>query len=309
MRSIHGLPAVDISPLLDRPARTQCAETVKEVRQACEDVGVLYITGHGVDEMLIGDALEEARKFFQSTLEQKMKIDIAASPVHRGYVGYKKEKTKGKEDLHEAVDFGRDIPIGHPDAAKFPLFGPNQWPLHLKTFRHSITSYYAAMQRVGLAVGRGMLYGLDAPDEFIERTEQDSVDVMRLIYYPNQEDGQGIGEHVDYGIATILAQDTAGGLEVRTNDGEWKEAPAVEGALPVVIGKMMQVTSNGVYRATVHRVQPTKQERYSAPFFHGPNYDAIVQPLQSLCTDEAPAKYVPYHYGDAVLAAFKKSYD
>lgn len=309
MNTINDISIIDVSPLLNNPDRDQCRNTVKEVRKACEETGVLYVTGQGIEEEQIREVLLQARLFFQSSLDDKQKIDISASNHYRGYVGYKQETTKGKIDLHEALDLGRDIPSNHPDTAKFPLFGPNQWPQHLQVFKKTITEYFEKMSEVGKAIGRGIFYSLGASDKFIDALQKDRVDLLRLLYYPNQEAGQGIGEHIDYGVATLIAQDATGGLEVKKADGEWTEAVPVEGALPVVIGKMIQVTSNDLYRATVHRVHATTgKERFSAPFFHGPNFDSVIQPLDMLCTDDYPAKYQPYHYGQSVLTSLKKSY-
>lgn len=308
MDTINDIPILDVSPLLDNPDRNRCRDTVEQMRKACSEVGVFYVTGHGIEEERIQEILEQSRTFFRSSLEDKMKIDIHQSNIYRGYTPYKQEKTKGKVDLHEALDFARDMASNHPDTAKFSLFGPNQWPTHLKRFKQVVTEYFDAMSHVGRAVGRGIFYSLDANDEFIDFTERDRVDVIRLLYYPDQEIGQGIGEHVDYGVVTLIAQDEAGGLEVKKADGNWAEALPVRGALPVVIGKMIQVTSNDLYQATPHRVHATGRERYSVPFFHGPNYDSIVQPLDSLCTKDSPAKYKPYHYGTSVIDAFSKSY-
>jgi len=49
--------------------------------------------------------------------------------------------------------------------------------------------------------------------------------------------------------------------------------------MTINIGDMLQVWTNGVYAAPEHRVRANKQqERYSAPFFYNPAYDAMIAP-------------------------------
>lgn len=308
METINDIPILDISPLLESPERTRCENIVRDMREACLDVGVFYVTGHGVSEEQTAEVFRESQRFFDLPADQKMKIQLKNSSHYRGYTGYKGEKTQGKIDLHEALDFARDIAPNESDAQKFPLFGPNQWPTHSQIFKHRVTEYFRVMSLVGKGIARGIFRGLGADDAFVEFQSRDTLDFMRLLYYPDQEKGQGIGEHVDYGVVTMIAQDNVGGLEVQKADGQWVEAPHVEGALPVVIGKMVQVTSNDLYKATRHRVHATGKKRYSIPFFQGPNFDTVVRPLDSLRDPDAQPKYEPYHYGESVVAAFNKSY-
>lgn len=46
------------------------------------DTGFFYLINHGIEDELIQKALEESRKFFSLTLEEKMKV---AWKEHRGY--------------------------------------------------------------------------------------------------------------------------------------------------------------------------------------------------------------------------------
>ena len=88
-----------------------------------------------------------------------------------------------------------------------------------------------------------------------------------------------VGEHTDYGLLTILAQDGAGGLQVR-GPGGWIEVPAVPGVLVCNIGDMLDRMTGGRYRSTPHRVRNASgQDRLSFPFFFDPGWDARVRPV------------------------------
>jgi isopenicillin N synthase-like dioxygenase len=91
-----------------------------------------------------------------------------------------------------------------------------------------------------------------------------------------------VGEHTDYGLLTILWQDDAGGLEVRSRSG-WVAAPPIPGSFICNIGDMLDRMTRGVYRSTPHRVLNTAgRDRLSFPFFFDPNFAARVQPIEGL---------------------------
>jgi isopenicillin N synthase-like dioxygenase len=88
-----------------------------------------------------------------------------------------------------------------------------------------------------------------------------------------------VGEHTDYGLLTILAQDTSGGLEVRGPDG-WIAAPPIPGTFVVNLGDMLERMTGGRYRSTPHRVRNTGDtDRLSLPLFLDPAWDAEVRPV------------------------------
>jgi isopenicillin N synthase-like dioxygenase len=102
--------------------------------------------------------------------------------------------------------------------------------------------------------------------------------------YPPQgrdeaEPGWGVGEHTDCGLLTILKQDDAGGLEVKSQ-GEWMAAPPIPGSFICNIGDMLDRMTAGVYRSTPHRVRNVaRRDRLSFPFFFDPGWNARAQPI------------------------------
>ena len=55
-------------------------------------------------------------------------------------------------------------------------------------------------------------------------------------------------EHTDYGFLTILKQDDSGGLQVKSKDGQWIDAPPVENTFVVNIGDMLEIWTRGYYK-------------------------------------------------------------
>jgi isopenicillin N synthase-like dioxygenase len=61
---------------------------------------------------------------------------------------------------------------------------------------------------------------------------------------------------------------------------------------------MMQVWSNGKYKAPVHRVLANHSEsRFSIPFFLNPSYTFVVEPLEDVTGGITP-KYRPILWGE-----------
>src|SRR5207247_6938094 len=99
----------------------------------------------------------------------------------------------------------------------------------------------------------------------------------------------GVGEHTDYGLLTILLQDDAGGLEVRSRS-RWIPAPPVPGSFVCNIGDMLDRMTRGLYRSTPHRVRnPAPRDRLSFPFFFDPSFFARVRPIEFAGRGSPPA--------------------
>ncbi|WVM90868.1 2OG-Fe(II) oxygenase family protein [Halopseudomonas pachastrellae] len=108
----------------------------------------------------------------------------------------------------------------------------------------------------------------------------------------DREDG-GAGAHTDYGNVTLLATDKVAGLQVLTRQGQWIDAPHVEGAFVCNIGDCLMRWSNDTYVSTPHRVRPPEQERYSIAFSPGSKPRLHRRPTRR---DPGPSAKVPADY-------------
>jgi isopenicillin N synthase-like dioxygenase len=306
-----SIPVIDIASLEspDLAARRRVAEALGA---AAREVGFLYVTGHGVPAPLSLGVREAAKRFFGQTPAQKMAAYIGRSTNHSGYVPEGEEVfDSGKIDKKESFDVNLDAPEA---AGEAPMLGANLWP-EVDGFQPAVAAYYAAVASLARRMFRGFSLALDLPEDHFEPHLTRPPSQLRLIHYPFDPpapgeqgiDQEGIGAHTDYEFFTIL-QGTAPGLEVRNGAGEWIDAPPVPGAFVVNIGDMLEVWTNGVFRATVHRVRKVAEERYSFPFFAAADYRTVVEPAARFVTAERPAQFGRMVAGEHLWAQTVKTF-
>jgi isopenicillin N synthase-like dioxygenase len=284
------VPVIDVSELV---AGTEGRWSgAAQLGQACRESGFFYVVGHGVDEGLQERLRALSREFFAQDLETKLRIRMAlGGRAWRGYFRVGDELTSGKPDQKEGLYFGTELAPDHPLVQEgTPLHGPNLFPDAPAGFRETVLDYMAALTRLGHRLMAGLALSLDLEESyFADRCTGDPLTLFRIFNYPPPPDPAlwGVGEHTDYGLLTILLQDDAGGLEVKSRSG-WVSAPPVPGSFVCNIGDMLDRMTKGVFRSTPHRVRnPAPRDRLSFPFFFDPNFFAQVQPI------DLPAVHAP----------------
>jgi isopenicillin N synthase-like dioxygenase len=314
---------VDIDPLLSGGDAQPVAE---EIGRACRESGFFYIVGHGVASDLQQRLERLSREFFAQPLDAKMQIRMElGGAAWRGYFPVGQELTSGKPDLKEGIYFGAELPDDHPLVrAGTPLHGRNLFPANMPELREVVLAHIVAMTGLGhtLMSGIALSLGLEG-SYFRDRYTADPLVLFRIFNYPPEttsgdaEPGWGVGEHTDYGLLTILKQDDAGGLEVKSQ-GRWIAAPPIPDSFVCNIGDMLERMTGGLYRSTPHRVRNiARRDRLSFPFFFDPNWAARVGPIvvpesQRVVRDrEERWDHASVHdfggtYGDYVLAKVSK---
>ncbi|MFC8934434.1 isopenicillin N synthase family dioxygenase [Rhodococcus sp. NPDC057135] len=280
--SITSLPVLDLS-LAQNPATAEQFRT--QLREATHEVGFFYLVGHGIPDDLQRRLLDVAREFFALPTAEKLAIENVRSPHFRGYTRLGGELTEGKQDWREQIDIGAEQPAAERTDASPPweiLQGPNQWPDALPELRDVITEWNDTLTSIALSLLRewAVALGQDA-NIFDDAFAHDPSILIKVVRYPGRPEGagsQGVGGHKDAGVLTLLyVEPGKGGLQVE-HDGDWIDAPPIDGALVVNIGELLEVATGGYLKATVHRVISPEGdgERISVPFFFNPNYAAQI---------------------------------
>ena len=282
------LHTIDIAPLFERGAITARRAVAKSIEAACRTTGFFYVTGHGIPDDAFAELDTASRRFFALPESDKAEIAMAKGGIAwRGWFPVGAELTSGQSDLKEGLYLGTELPADDPRVrAGLPFHGPNLWPRQVPELRTAVLRYMALTLRAANALIEGVALSLDLePDYFAQHYTADPTILFRIFRYPASSDVEraaaswGVGEHTDYGLLTLLAQDRYGGLQVRT-DGGWIDAPPLQGALVCNIGDMLDRLTGGWYRSTPHRVLNTSGvDRLSFPLFFDPNLSAAVRPL------------------------------
>lgn len=311
-----SLPVIDLEAM-----KAGDADQIARLGEACRANGFFYIANHGA-ETLLHVLAEESRRFFALPEADKATIAMAnGGPAWRGWFPTGGELTSGRPDLKEGLYLGEELgPDDRRVAAGWPMHGANQWPSAQPSLKPAVLAYTAAVARAAAATLEGVALSLGLPRAYFhDRYTAAPTILFRIFHYPARPpaDGRdypfGVGEHTDYGLLTLLAQDNNGGLQVKGRDGVWFDAPPIPGTLVCNIGDMLDRLTRGRYRSAPHRVINTSgNDRLSWPLFFDPAFDAVVEPLPAQGAlkearwDQADLEAITGPYGDYLLGKVGK---
>jgi len=291
---IEQVPVIDIGEITADVTSIAARNATEQIAAACREWGFFQIVNHGVADSLIAGTWAQTRRFFAQSADMKDAI-MRTRENPWGY--YNNELTKNQRDKKEVFDYTTD--------GIDPIYAAeNRWPGIGDEFRDTLCDYRDACTRLGLTLLEAFCVGLDLPpDYFRDAFERHHTGFIRLNYYPVKDPLQasgisdlptadlGVHHHSDAGALTILIQDDVGGLQVFKDD-YWHNVAPLPGAFVINTGDMMQVWSNDIYQAAIHRVLAMDAvDRYSIPFFFNPSESTSVSPLASVVSEERPARY------------------
>ncbi|KAG5803677.1 hypothetical protein H9Q74_002918 [Fusarium xylarioides] len=271
------MPSQDFTqiPIIDISSPTP--QTLSSLRTALTDIGFLYISNHSVPTSTITSLINILPDLFALSPEAKQEIALENSPHFLGYSTAGTETTAGKTDLREQVELATELEIAPDDAPLYDgLRGPNQWPTALPELKGVVTRYIKELTLLGERFLRLVARALDLPDDIFFSYLSDQ-HRLKLVHYPaSTTSSQGVGPHKDSsGWWTFLLQASpqVNGLQVLNKSGSWIDVPAIPDTFVVNIGQAFEVVTNGVCKATTHRVLSSPEERFSVPFFQGVRRD------------------------------------
>jgi isopenicillin N synthase-like dioxygenase len=288
---MDGVPVIDVSKLED-PA------TLSAIDRACRGWGFFQVVHHGVGADVRTTLLREMRAFFALPLAAKRRVERSAD---NPWGFYDRELTKNTRDWKEVFDRGSE---GDPR--------PTPWPPEQAGLRAALDGYAASCERLAFRLLAAISSNLEMPPGALARGFQPRhTSFLRLNHYPEcpapaHPEGVstpvhghlGVNHHTDAGALTLLLQDDQPGLEVH-REGEWHIVEPQRDALVVNIGDIVQVWSNDLYRAALHRVVASSDRpRFSTPFFLNPAYETRYAPLPTTVDALRPARYRPIEWGE-----------
>jgi isopenicillin N synthase-like dioxygenase len=313
------IPVIDLGPCfagepgaLDRAAA--------ELRHALTEIGFYFIVNHGIPRALVQEAFRQAASFHGLPIDEKMKIRIDKHNV--GYLPMKGDTLRTsvvqavtKPNLNEALFVARDLPTDHPDVVADRRFrSANQWPESLPSFRDHVMAYCDALEHLVQKLVRLYARALDLPAEYFDAPFTDLQYKLRMTHYPPQpavaDDEFGIAPHTDTSFLTLLAPNDVPGLAIRTQEGNWIDAPAIPDAFVVNGGQLLLRWTNDRFLATPHRaINRSGGERYALAFFCDANIDWPIASVPTCVGPDRPPKHPTTYYTDYMVAYQKRTYD
>ena len=313
------IPLLDLSGL--RQGRVADRNAIaRTLRGHLEDIGFLYVSGHGVPADSVAAVREASRRFHALPLEEKLKITLDRNfrgyiPINTSTIVTSSVATVHKPNQSESLMLMHDVAADDPAAiAGEPLQGPNQWTDEalLPGFRATIEAYVREMTGVARTMAGLIADALGVPPESIMRHFARPTTFLRLLHYPTQCEEEGLfgsAPHTDYGFITLLAQDDVGGLEVRNKAGVWVPVPPIPDSFVMNVGDILARWSNDRFVSTPHRViNRSGRERYSQSFFFDPAMGSAIAVFPACVPAGGDAKYPPVIYGDYLMERIDKNY-
>ncbi len=293
----------------DRAARAAALDDI------CRTSGFLVLTGHGVPRATIDGVWQAATRFFAQPAAAKQAVAAPYKGYPYGYLGPDAEalaRSKGQvtpPDLKESFNGG---PLSVPDGISDPqahqfCYQPTLWP-DLPGFRPAWEAYYAAMEDLAARIMAAFAEALGLASDHFASFIGHPISALRALHYPATDgaplpDQQRAGAHTDYGSLTILLpQPLSRGLEIMTGGG-WAEVPAEADTFVINIGDLMARWTGDAWVSTLHRVvaRPGQPARQSLAFFHQPDWDAEISPLDGSDT------YPPVRSGPYLMEKFRSA--
>jgi isopenicillin N synthase-like dioxygenase len=311
----HDIPIVDLTHLDgDEEKRKLLSEELGDI---VSTIGFFYVENHGIDTEFLELTKNNIFKFFQMSEEDKNQIHISKSPYHRGYFPNKEENALGSDiyDVKEGFDMALELPADDPSVvAGKPFHGPNAWPKSFPDFRPNMLDLYESWRSLAGRLSRLFSMNLGLEEDFFVKRTQKPLCQLRVAKYPQQntvdvEGSIGCGVHTDYSVLSIIWQVDAPGLQLQTLDGEWVTAPKIDGTFVCPIGDTTDMYTNGLWRATPHRViNVSPVQRHSSAFFYDLDYDCEIEPLPQFVTAERPPKFKKTTMGEHVTRGFNGTF-
>ena len=320
---LPSLPLIDLAGFTSSIPEERL-KTAKQLVAACQEVGFVYITNHGVPQKNLEEAFAVSEKFYNLPQEDKLKAPHPPGwAVHRGYSwpGLEKvsEAVSGADNadtvrsLRAVQDFKESYEVG----SESDMEQPNVWlpPDVLPEWQPTMQKFYWTCFEAAKTILRALALGIGLPEEELLKLHSGNYNQLRLLNYPpipakSLEVGGGFERmpaHTDWSTITFLFQDDCGGLQVEDpkRPGKFADVDPLAGALVMNIGDLMMRWSNDTLLSTRHRVTlPPMQDRItgegrltrqrkSIVYFLSTDPDTTIETMGSCVDEKHPAKYEP----------------
>lgn len=325
------IPLIDFSQFLHGDPSAK-ASTAKEILSGFQKAGFIYLKNHGIPKETVKHVFGASAKWFARPQEQKDKLAWYSAEANRGYTAHGREKVTQLEekgdvealraaapDLKESLEIGRDDEPGCPNLWAEDAEG--------KVFKETMLKFHDTCKALHMELMRAIAVGLNIEPSWFDVYTDRGDNTLRLLHYPpvNKEvfDKNSLqvraGAHSDYGSVTLLFQDSRGGLQVESPNGNFIDATPIEDTIVINAGDLLSRWSNDTIKSTMHRVveppNPPAPDangqypaRYSIAYFCNPNFDKLIEVIPSTCGAGEKPKYASVNSGEYLVKRLTATY-
>ena len=283
------LPVVDLDDDPNSP----------ELRRGLFETGFFLLQDHVIPRPLLDGVRAKTLEFMAKPNEEKQALrgslrgwtPLGAESATAGYGDGKAGEMDACQKYSMGPIISRVMRDANPDYYDDPVaaryFEENVFP---NAGMQSLwEEYYRAMKALCHRLLDAIKETLGLPKSaWLEQIDK-PVSVMRFLEYPAVSQNIRMGAHFDDTLVTVLHQNVPesgfAGLQVQLpGENEWRSVPPSDDVFVVNTGETLTYLSDGVVRATKHRVvaPPAEQvagsARTSLCYFHLPNWNARLVP-------------------------------
>ncbi|XP_055830489.1 protein SRG1-like isoform X2 [Solanum dulcamara] len=279
------IPIIDLNRLSSSTTSDNEREReLEKLGSALSSWGCFQGIGHGISASFLDKIRQVSREFFNQPMEEKNKYAKSVVDVH----GYGADPVP---EQGQSLDWSDRLflEVFPEDRRQY-----NLWPQIPIAFREVLEDYAEKTKMVTEITSKAVAKSLKLEENcFLEQFGKQAQLQARFNYYsPCQRPDLvlGLKPHADGTGYSIILQDEVG-LQV-LKDGKWYTVPKDPTALFVLMGDQMEIMSNGMFKAPVHRVlSNSERDRISVAMFYTPEVGKEIGPEDALVNEDRPRIY------------------
>ncbi|GAB2292277.1 hypothetical protein Dimus_026526 [Dionaea muscipula] len=258
-------------------------EIVDEIRKASETWGMFQMINHGVPSNVINNLLESMRQFHEQPKETKVEF----------YTRDPCKQVQYSLSIHDAFKTALwkdslicDFDNTSPNIVQLPLVCRKE---SLEYVKHMTELKEMLSELLSEALGLGSSHLKD-----IQCLETQKLVAHYAPACPEPELTMATAKHSDPYFFTMVLENNIDGIQVLHED-HWVDVMPAEGALVGIIGDMLQLVTNDLFKSAEHRglAKPIGPRMSIGCFFHpsGVNKYRPYAPLKELISENKPPLY------------------
>jgi isopenicillin N synthase-like dioxygenase len=315
------IPTINLAPIYQNHSEESYKQIASQIKDIYSEIGFCYLINHNISHSLIDKIFQLSELFFDLPLEVKMSIKQDRS--FKGYIPINSSTTIDSTlkqyttlpNNNEAFMIAESQQM-YEDRERFPKFdliGDSKWIEALaifpeaNEFKTTLLEYRAEVKKLVQDLFKVFAYAFNISWDELMLYLAEPTTFLRLTSYPpviNKEQF-GFAPHTDMGFFALLLQDSIGGLEVQTQNGNWIPVTPIPYSFVLNSSDMMKFMTNNQIIATPHRVISSEKTRKSVAFFVDPALDAEIKVLSSFKNQEAEKTFI---YREHILGRANTNY-